>query len=500
MAMYQVACPGCGGPVEFRSAASRMAVCGYCRSTLLRDADSVRDLGRMAALIEDHSPVQLMSTGRFAGLGFTVVGRIQLRYGHGIWNEWYLLFDDGSEGWLGDFAGQFVLTRPAGEALNPPLFDKIQPGSRWSHGGRSWYAADIRAAQCVAGEGELPFPVDARWTARVVDYRSEHEFLTLDFSDGQPVCFRGKAVTLAGLEAQRLRDADDVSLRAGRLEGRVETLACPACGSPIAIVPGRTQHLTCPSCSSQVVASAAQAEVLERHSAEQREVGASIRPGEVMHIENRVWRVMGWLRCGVPDDPSEPEWYEYLLFAPQAGFTWLIETATGWQRAQVLDVWPSSFTDSSARLGDAGYTRRCMYRSQVRKVSGAFPWRAQAGDVVEIAEYVKGTSVLNAERSPHEMVWSLAGPVSQDEVSTWLGRKVTSIVRGGLAPADVLAPLLSGKFDTAPLRPVAWTFSVLIAVMNLRYMLPLNLDAIFVTGISLFLLWVPIRKLEESGG
>lgn len=29
MAMYQAACPGCGAPVEFRSAASRMAVCGY---------------------------------------------------------------------------------------------------------------------------------------------------------------------------------------------------------------------------------------------------------------------------------------------------------------------------------------------------------------------------------------------------------------------------------------------------------------------------------------
>lgn len=57
----------------------------------------------------------------------------------------------------------------------------------------------------MAAEGELPFPVDARWTARVVDYRSEDEFLTLDFSSAQPACYRGKAVTLVQLRAQLLR-------------------------------------------------------------------------------------------------------------------------------------------------------------------------------------------------------------------------------------------------------------------------------------------------------
>ena len=45
----------------------------------------------------------------------------------------------------------------------------------------------------------------------------------------------------------------------------------------------------------------------------------------------------------------------------------------------------------------------------------------------------------------------------------------------------------------AALRPIAWVFSVLIVVMNLRYMLPFNVDAMFVTGIVVFLLWIPAR-------
>jgi ribosomal protein S27E len=497
MAMYQVACPGCGAPAEFRSAASRMTVCAYCRSALLREADAVRDLGRMATLIEDHSPLQLMSTGQFGGQGFTVVGRVQLRYEHGVWNEWYLLFDDASEGWLGDFSGQFVITKPVGDAFTAPLFEKIEAGSRWSHGGRSWYAADIREAQCVAAEGELPFPVDAHWTARVVDYRSEDEFLTLDFSDVQPACYRGKATTLVQLRAQRLRDAGDVTLRASRLEGRVEALACPACGASIAVVPGVTQHLTCPSCASQVAASASQAEVLVRHEVEQREVGASIQPGEVMRIDDRVWHVMGWLRCGVPSDPSEPDWYEYLLFSPQAGFGWLVETTTGWQRVAVLDRWPATFSDTRAQLDGRTYVRRYLYQSQIRKVSGAFNWRAQAGDMVEVAEYVQGTAVLNAERSAHEMSWSLAEPVSQDDVATWLGRKLTSIVQEDAAAVAVTG-LFSGV-DVARLRPLAWVFTALIAVMNLRYMLPFDIDAMFMTGLAVFLLWLPVRRIEQSG-
>lgn len=114
-----------------------MAVCTYCRTTLLREADAVRDLGTMAALIEDHSPLQIMSTGQSGGQGFTVVERMQLRYEHGVWNEWYLLLDDGGEGWLGDFSGQFVITKPVGDTFTAPLFEKIEAGSRWSHGGGS---------------------------------------------------------------------------------------------------------------------------------------------------------------------------------------------------------------------------------------------------------------------------------------------------------------------------------------------------------------------------
>ena len=36
---YRAPCPGCGAPVEFRSAQSTTAVCGYCQSTVVRQGE-----------------------------------------------------------------------------------------------------------------------------------------------------------------------------------------------------------------------------------------------------------------------------------------------------------------------------------------------------------------------------------------------------------------------------------------------------------------------------
>ena len=74
--MFKLACPSCGAEVVFRSPTSAMAVCEYCRSTLLRDGEAVRDAGKMSATFEDYSPIRITTAGIYAGRRFGVVGRI----------------------------------------------------------------------------------------------------------------------------------------------------------------------------------------------------------------------------------------------------------------------------------------------------------------------------------------------------------------------------------------------------------------------------------------
>ena len=92
---YRAACPNCGGTVEFRSAASASAVCSFCRSTLVREGDALRRIGESAELFDDHSPLQLGASGVFQGEAFTLLGRLQLAYADGRWNEWHALFANG---------------------------------------------------------------------------------------------------------------------------------------------------------------------------------------------------------------------------------------------------------------------------------------------------------------------------------------------------------------------------------------------------------------------
>ena len=108
--MKTAQCPSCGAPVGFRSASSLYAVCEFCHSTLLRDGDDLKNLGRMAELMDDPSRIQIGSEGRFRGGHFAVIGRIQLKYDAGLWNEWHLLFSDATTAWLSEAGGEYMLS------------------------------------------------------------------------------------------------------------------------------------------------------------------------------------------------------------------------------------------------------------------------------------------------------------------------------------------------------------------------------------------------------
>jgi hypothetical protein len=103
-------CPSCGAAITFQSAVSILTICAYCKSTLIRHDLNLENVGKMAELLPDPSPIQLGTEGVYRKTRFTVVGRIQLRYSQGIWNEWYLLFENQRGGWLGETLGNYAVT------------------------------------------------------------------------------------------------------------------------------------------------------------------------------------------------------------------------------------------------------------------------------------------------------------------------------------------------------------------------------------------------------
>jgi len=205
--MDKCTCPSCGASVEFQSPASILTVCEYCASTLVRHDVNLENIGRMAELQVDGSPLQLHVEGRYQGVPFLVVGRIQLRYEQGLWNEWHLLFDDLRSGWLGESGGIYAVSflTKLDEAL--PRFEDLHPGNALVLKGQSFAVAQVAKAFCVAGEGELPFSVGPGYAAPVVDLAGPgNKLATIDYSEEPPLVFLGEYVEFEQLHLTGLRE------------------------------------------------------------------------------------------------------------------------------------------------------------------------------------------------------------------------------------------------------------------------------------------------------
>ena len=429
-----------------------MAVCEFCRAAVLKDADSVRDVGKISAVLEDFSPIQMGAAGTFGGRNFTVVGRIQVRYDAGMWNEWYLLFDDASASWLGDSSGLYVITTPRETAGPLPGFGDITPGHQYQIGGESFIAAEKREAECIGGQGELPFRVGEGWRIRVADFRRDAAFVTLDYTDGEvPLVYNGMAVTLADLKFQLLRDDEQIKASAGRYRGKLDALDCPQCGSGIGYLPGVTTSLVCPACSAQLDAGGPEATVLAAGESVAR-VLTTLQLGAKANIAGDAYTVIGAM---VRSDEEGAEWTEYLLYSTKNSFFWLVETDEGWSRANVMHAWPawSAPGATSIRLDNVNYTKLYDYVATVKYAAGAFNWRVAAGDQVLVSEFEGGQTKLAAELTPSEMTWSRSTPVAFDQLKTWFGVGIK-----GEAPAAAAA--------VSPLRSTQMKFVYWILGLN----------------------------------
>ncbi|NHZ91208.1 DUF4178 domain-containing protein [Massilia sp. CCM 8733] len=420
--MHIVSCPSCGAEVRFKSHAAVMAVCGFCRATLLKDAESVKNLGTMSSVLEDYSPIQIGTSGILDGRDFTVVGRIQLRYAHGMWNEWHVLYGDGGNGWLGDSSGQFTMTaeRKVREAL--PAFDTLRIAQPVRINGENFLAAEIRSAECIAGQGELPFRIGEGWRIRVADLRNGAAFVTLDYTDGEvPLVYAGVAVTLDEMRCQLLRDDDQVKAGAGRFRGKVDALDCPSCGSAIKYLPGITTTLICPACKAQLDASGPQASVLAA-GAKTAAMRTTIELGATANIRGSEHTVIGAM-VRATSGAGASKWTEYLLFSARGGFFWIVETNAGWFQAKVMHRWPAwdPAAGEVARAENQAYQKSDSYLATVVAAAGAFNWRVSVGDQVFVTEYENTSGTLAAETTREEMTWSRSTRLAFDQIKTWFG-------------------------------------------------------------------------------
>ena len=419
--MISAACPSCGAPLVFAHAASLTAVCGACDSTVVRDDLNLRDLGKLAPFVRELSPLQVGATGAFEGRPFRVAGGLR-RVRPGVrWNEWYLVFDDGAVGWLGEGNGQLQIFAtpplPVPELNAPPAV-----GEKRSLGGADWTVSEVSEAALAAGVGELPFAPTLGAPVPYADLRGANGAVgTLDWASGQAVLYVGVAVDILALKLEGLRafagwsDPALVAFQGPELEPS-RTLACPSCGAAVVLrAPGDAARTTCLSCGSVIGHGEGGAALIEAATAKPRSF--RLKLGARGTLEDVPWEILGLLERFVVEDGARYTWTEYLLHNPYRGYRWLVHAGGGDWRFVTLLTTPPIFQGAKAVKHEGLlYTLDSEGVVVTRYVLGELTWEAKVGDRVASADFKAGTRSVSLERAEDEITWSLSRPIRASAV------------------------------------------------------------------------------------
>jgi ribosomal protein S27E len=458
---YRAPCPGCGAPVEFRSAQSTHAVCGYCHTTVAREGDTLKRLGKLAELFDDFSPLQIGTTGRYGQRGFTLVGRLQYGYSQGRWTEWIAAFDDGAaSGSLSEDNGAFVFALPTSTAI--PAASTLRVGMTAALGGQRYTVSSSEQAALVSAQGELPRLPPLNHPFAVVELRSEQgQVLSFDYGSDPPTAWLGNPVRLDDLQLRGLRDES-----ARNEQGR--SFNCPNCGAPVAVQLENTQSITCGACGSIIDISNGIGGEL-RHAAQDEPVRPLIALGSVGQLQGAAWQVVGFQhRMGQePGDDESFGWQEYLLYNKTRGFSFLVDDSEGWSLVAPITGVPTVTGPVATYLGkpfrlDSSYTATTDY------VAGEFYWRVERGQTTQNKDFksigiidIIGGNLLSLEVSPNEQVWSYGGKIDSRLVAAAFRLDPSKL--GQLQRAD--AQPLGARLGT---NIVFWIIVLIVVVMLLN--------------------------------
>lgn len=412
-------CPGCGAELQFKVGTSRVVVCDFCHYVVARtDGGGIEGLGQIADVIPTAARLALGAFGRFDGAGFRLVGRVQLQWAQGVWDEWYAAFDDGRWGWLAEAQGRCFMSFAASERPVPAAASLRASKTIFLQGLGRYVVTDVKQAKYVGARGELPetFPLDGTQITFADLSGPDGAFGTLDYSGTPPAIFVGHEVAFEALAI----NAEHVE-QAPRERVEARAMICPNCGGPVPLqMPDLTMRVTCGHCQS----------LLDATKGALRFLAAVEKPrlrwplGSDGLFGDTIWRVVGWMQRECVVEGETYGWEEYLLYDPKSGRQhYLLNTDGHWSFVEPIAPGDVEVGTTHASWKGTDFRRFSAVDAVVKKVYGEFPWAVAKGESAHAIDFIAPLHGLSEEKSGNEVTWSHATYLSPAEVWKAFGAK-----------------------------------------------------------------------------
>lgn len=194
MFAQEFSCPSCGGPIKQQNPGSKTICCPFCGQSSHLFADSLQAAGEKHLLIDYGSVFETGQTCKLGGREFLVLGRMRFDYEDGFWDEWYINYlADGSEGWIQEDDGGFVLFREEKRLAQQLDFRRVKVGAPHDLEG-AWEPTFITSkghARVNGGEGELPFRILPGEEVDFIDGIWKGQLLSVELMKYERVLFIG---------------------------------------------------------------------------------------------------------------------------------------------------------------------------------------------------------------------------------------------------------------------------------------------------------------------
>ena len=448
-------CPSCRAPVEFRPGAGQVKVCEFCRTVVFRGEANLESLGKVVELLDTESPLKLGLSGRYSGTPFTIAGRVQKSNPTGVWDEWYLEFEDERQAWLAESEGEWKLLFPLTNVAAPEV-SSLEVLGTFALREKTFVVEERNQAETVAAEGQLP---DFNRNHAYVDATGpKGVFCTLDEAAGSTEAFVGSFVTLKAM------GFDPSELEPTPRRAALRQARCTQCNGPLDLkAPDATKRVACPYCGALLEVRGGALSFLEMLEKPPFEPRVPLGATGKLHDptldkptgDAPEWTCLAFLVRSCEVEGTRYPWDEYLLWNRVEGFRWLMHSTGHWTWLTPIAAGEVAFSHHLAKYGADGFRQYQEVFAGTDYVAGECYWQVTAGERATAREYVAPPKSINVDETATEATCTLGVMIEGELVAKTFGLKTKLNPAVGLAPAQ-LNPFSKKASE-------AWTFAALWA-------------------------------------